>query len=295
MKAENFFILSAGLGTRMYEIGKILPKVAWPIFEKTLIELQILYAKKLGAKKIFINLHANCELLRQLILNKFSADKSIYILHEKILLDSGGAFHNLKKNYDLGNGLVFIMNADIFNFSKNLSNNIDLGDGKACLFSKKITKKNKYNKLLIKGDCLSGILSSSSLEGEYTYSGNGIVDMNQVEIIEGPSKFFQSVCNPEKDKIIIKHLEQQEYWDFGTSDLYYENIQKLCHIENVQNLALFDFLKASKAIITKNFQENSYYSENFKIAGQSIYLDGNDKREKDTGIYYKHVFNHYPH
>ena len=55
MKIDYCLILAAGFGSRMGEIGKILPKVLWHIFEKSLLELEIEYARSLGIKKIFIN------------------------------------------------------------------------------------------------------------------------------------------------------------------------------------------------------------------------------------------------
>ena len=45
MKVDNALILAAGKGTRMGNVGKILPKVIWPIFEKTILELEVAYAK----------------------------------------------------------------------------------------------------------------------------------------------------------------------------------------------------------------------------------------------------------
>ena len=56
MKVDKALILSAGFGTRMGEIGKTLPKILWPIFDKSLLELQALYLKEMGVKDIFINL-----------------------------------------------------------------------------------------------------------------------------------------------------------------------------------------------------------------------------------------------
>ena len=57
MIVENALILAAGAGTRMGEIGKVLPKVLWPVFECSLLELEVLYAQSLGVKNIFINSH----------------------------------------------------------------------------------------------------------------------------------------------------------------------------------------------------------------------------------------------
>ena len=55
MLPERVLILAAGLGTRMGPLGEVLPKVLWPVFEKTLLELQIHFARELGAKSIYVN------------------------------------------------------------------------------------------------------------------------------------------------------------------------------------------------------------------------------------------------
>ena len=41
MQLDFAYILAAGKGTRMGEIGKVVPKPLWPIYEKSLLELQV--------------------------------------------------------------------------------------------------------------------------------------------------------------------------------------------------------------------------------------------------------------
>ncbi|PJB53459.1 MAG: nucleotidyltransferase family protein, partial [Bdellovibrio sp. CG_4_9_14_3_um_filter_39_7] len=55
MSINTGLILCAGKGTRMGAIGKVLPKPLWPLFEKTLIDWQIIQMMKLGIKNIYIN------------------------------------------------------------------------------------------------------------------------------------------------------------------------------------------------------------------------------------------------
>ena len=57
MQIDYCLILAAGFGTRMGAIGQKLPKVLWPVFERSLLELQVGYARSLGIQKIYINLH----------------------------------------------------------------------------------------------------------------------------------------------------------------------------------------------------------------------------------------------
>ena len=74
MKINKCFILGAGEGTRMERIGKKLPKILWPIFEKTLLELQIDFAKKWGCQEFFMNV---CHLHDQV--EDFITEKNIKI------------------------------------------------------------------------------------------------------------------------------------------------------------------------------------------------------------------------
>src|SRR5690606_33794235 len=99
-------------GTRMGEIGKSLPKVLWPIFEKTLLELQVEYAKSIGAKKIYINLHHQKDLILNFTKNK-SAFEDVTFLVEDEILDIGGGIHNLASNVGY-KGKLLVLNADQF-------------------------------------------------------------------------------------------------------------------------------------------------------------------------------------
>ena len=90
MQIDYCLILSAGFGTRMGEIGKSLPKVLWPVFEKSLLELQVEYVKTLGIPKIFINLHHQKELILESVRNKAVFDEVIFLTEEEILDIGGG-------------------------------------------------------------------------------------------------------------------------------------------------------------------------------------------------------------
>ena len=116
MSVDYCLLLSAGLGTRMGPVGTVLPKVMWPIFEKTLLELQINYIEKFKPKKIFINTHHLADEINFFIKkNTFEIEN----LYEEKLLDIGGAVHNLarKLNYE---GNLLLINSDQFLFTKDL-------------------------------------------------------------------------------------------------------------------------------------------------------------------------------
>lgn len=99
MEIDYCLITAAGLGTRMGEIGKILPKILWPIFETTLLDLQCQFAQRMGAKKIFLNGHFLSNTVRQYIEEK---QLPITFVHEEVLLDVGGAIYNIANLSEVG-------------------------------------------------------------------------------------------------------------------------------------------------------------------------------------------------
>ena len=108
-KKFNCLILSAGKGTRMGPLGASLPKPLWPLFETTLLEIQISRALSFGAEKILINLfHAKEEV--KAFLKKKNLSKKVQCIEESELLDVGGAIYNLKNQGVEGD--LLIMNCD---------------------------------------------------------------------------------------------------------------------------------------------------------------------------------------
>lgn len=78
---DTAIIMSAGLGTRMGDIGKILPKPLWPLYEKSLLEIQIRYLKKKGISKIYINTHHHHDQIEKLLTDLNI--ENVEILYEK--------------------------------------------------------------------------------------------------------------------------------------------------------------------------------------------------------------------
>lgn len=232
MPIDYAYILSAGKGTRMGEIGKVLPKPLWPIFSKTLLELQIKYCQDLGIKKIYINTHYLGEKIKKLITENPSF-KDVIILEEEPLLDSGGAIHNLAQRSEVNySGNVFIINADQFYLfdEKEIWSNLEkLKSSRAVLFGIEVTKEAHYNELVLENGFLQEIIKTRGIQNYTTYSGNCLLRLDGLRPVEGISKFFESVTNfkNENEKIEVVNPLHSEYWDFGTFDLYCQNIFKL--------------------------------------------------------------------
>lgn len=152
MPIDFAYILAAGKGTRMGEIGKNLPKPLWPIFEKSLLELQVLWCISLGIKKIYINAHFLADQIekeaRQLSI-KYPVE--LKVLREEPLLDSGGCIHNLAQQKEINyKGRLLLINADQFYFfSENYFTDalkmMEQNQSASVLFALKVSSEDNYN------------------------------------------------------------------------------------------------------------------------------------------------------
>lgn len=246
MQIDYALILSAGLGTRMGQIGKIVPKVLWPIYFKSLLELQINYCQDLGVKKIFINTHfLHDEILAFLV--KSSLDKVVTVLHEDPLLDSGGAIHNLAAlesvNYQ---GNLLLVNGDQFLFFEKSfwDKAIErVGKCRAVLFGIPVDKNSAYNETVTSNDRLVEIKKNENKDHDYvTYSGLGLLNLKGLKPTPGISRFFETVANFKSENIELLTPNECEYWDFGTAEVYAENIFKLTN-PALRNGQMGKFLK----------------------------------------------------
>jgi len=233
MPIDYVLILSAGLGTRMGEIGKNLPKPLWPILNKNLLHLQIDFCKKLGVKKIFVNTHFLHEAIK-----KYITDESfeVEILHEKILLGSGGAIHNLAKHPEVSyKGRVLLLNADLFfliSKEKLHEEAQKLNENRAVLFGMKAASTEKYNQLIIEENYLKNITKPNGKEDYVTYSGVGLINLDGLKKVDDYSNFFESVCDYKFENILVSVDESIEQWDFGTAKHYLDSCAKIFEKEN---------------------------------------------------------------
>lgn len=231
MQIDYALILGAGLGTRMGEIGKKIPKILWPIYFKTMLELQINYCEELGIKKIYLNTHfLHDEIIH--FLKTFALEDKVIVLHEEILLDSGGAIHNLAVRPEVSyHGNLLLVNGDQFLFfdkdywEKALKR---LALCRAVLFGIHVDKNSSYNQTVTKNRRLIDIKKNTEKKENYvTYSGLGLLNLNGLRQVPGISKFFETVANYKTENVEMLAPEIFEYWDFGTSEIYKKNILKL--------------------------------------------------------------------
>lgn len=212
MPIDRAFILAAGKGTRMGEIGKELPKVLWPLFNSTLLGLQIEFLKELGVKRIAINSHHLHEKMCEYIEENYS---DVTVLHEPELLDAGGGVHNYLRQTNY-NEVTFIMNSDQFLELQQddlVQLQQKLNDGRLTLLA--MDNPGGFSGLKTKDNQLIEIGGD-----EFPmYVGLALLNPKDLTPVEGVSKFFSSVGNYQKEKVTV-HYSKGSYIDFGTTKHY---------------------------------------------------------------------------
>jgi NDP-sugar pyrophosphorylase family protein len=276
MQINHCLILAAGHGTRMGKIGQAVPKVLWPVYEKSLLELQVAYAKSLGAEKIYINLHHMSEEILEFCKNK-SVFEDVIFLHEKpSILDIGGAVHNLAAQPNVNyKGKLLVLNADQFFYLKPEVMEKYLGlhpDAPSVLFSYFVEADLGYNALELNNRReVIGIIKNADLKKGArveTYTGISYINLEKLSVIKGASSFFDSVCPFKEKKIPAISLENVDYWDFGTVKRYWETMFRLLKIYSINsNHPFIRFLVNEKALKTWkiNFLKSSYHSTTSQV------------------------------
>lgn len=227
MKVEQALILAAGRGTRMGKVGEKLPKVLWPIFEKSLLELQVLFLRKLGVENIFINVHHSKEILLDHIARN-PTFQGVNILVEDELLDIGGAVHNLKRHTKTSKKLL-LLNSDQFLYFNESAWEKALRlsmENDVVLFSHTVETKLGYNAINVKESRVTAIIQNDDIKQAkaQTYTGISIVNLDSIELVKGPSRFFESVADFSKKKVAHLNADDLEYWDFGTLERYWNSM-----------------------------------------------------------------------
>lgn len=235
MQIDHCLILAAGFGTRMGQIGQSLPKVLWPVFEKSLLELQVAYARSLGAKNIYINLHYMGEQIETFCRGKSAFEDVKFLWEKPEILDIGGAIHNLARLPDVNyKGKLLVLNADQFFYIRKEEMERLLkpfAKAPSVLFSYWVNTSLGYNALEITEQReVKGIIKNKDMEAGLrveTYTGISYVDLTQLTPVKGVSSFFDSVCPFKEKPVPAILLEKTDYWDFGTLKRYWETSFKI--------------------------------------------------------------------
>jgi mannose-1-phosphate guanylyltransferase len=273
MKVDHVLILAAGKGTRMGEIGKTLPKVIWPIFGKSLLELEVAYAKSIAPEaKIYINLFNQKETIKKFIRANSKSFSDVEVLEEREVLDIGGAIHNLACNVDY-KGNLLVLNGDQFlHFSETviLDGLEKLMGLDSLLYTYTVNSNDGYNALDIKDNHFNGVILNDNLDPNQeveTYTGMSLIKLNKLKRVRGESKFFTSIANHKENEIGLERINSFEYWDFGTLSRYHKSIYELLESKDS---SFYKFLQ--KAGVFSNFESLNDLLEfnEFKVSRNSI-------------------------
>jgi choline kinase len=249
MQIDYCLILAAGFGTRMGTIGQKLPKVLWPVFEKPLLELQVSFARSLGAKKVFINLHNMAEEIEIFCRDK-AVFKGVEFLWERPeILDIGGAIHNLASLKEIDyKGRLLVLNGDQFFYltSDQLHSILSPVESEpVILLNYLVNSSDGYNALeLHPNGKVKGIIKNQDLPRNKmipTYTGISLIDLGELNRVRGPSKFFESVCSLDHGVGTSLLLEKIDYWDFGTVQRYWESMFRI--LETYRKHSVHPFLR----------------------------------------------------
>jgi NDP-sugar pyrophosphorylase family protein len=292
MKVDYALVLAAGKGTRMGNIGKDLPKVIWPVFEKTILELETLYCKDFGAKKVFVNLFNYKDKILNFLKDR-NLDESVNIIIEQEPLDIGGAIHNLASQLNY-KGKLLVINSDQFiMLSEDIKKRFydSSNDHDVVILTYDVEGHEQYNGVESIENKVIGIKKNSEYERDEkfeTYTGMSIINLEALTPISGTSKFFESVANFKKLNVGKINIKNSTYWDFGTTTRYFKSMFSILNCYN-QNDSFINFLKKYKSINEEKISKDSYGTS----VSKAIDL-ANNKDVKENSIYLTKSFQKIP-
>jgi len=264
MNLKYGIILSAGFGSRMNGLSDFIPKPLLPLYDSTLLDLQISILKKMGIKEIFINTHHKADLIQEHIKEKY--DKSVICIHEQDLLGSGGGITNIVKQYssqDNTDDYVYIVNSDAFT---NISNS-----QLESIFSKlqNVDKlllaipnnKIEYNQFVIENNLLKQVIAPVKNKEYFTYSGSGFFKISSIRKSSLYSNFFESVADYANEKVGVFRLDPNQHFDYGTFELY---------VDNILNISKYKELNLFMSEHTTNHRKFEIFPKVFDFSGNMI-------------------------
>jgi mannose-1-phosphate guanylyltransferase len=226
MTVDYVLILSAGYGTRMGDAGKAIPKPMWPVFETTLLEMQIRFVRSFSPQKIFVNVHHQADQVEEYC--KKRDFKDVVILREDELLGSGGAIHNVITHLGkVSNGeRLLTINSDAF-YDCDWENSFNFSNSNHQLLSV-VDNNESYNKLTYNSEhVFMGVEPPSCKISKVTYAGVGLINLSKLNYQPGVSGFFDTVCSASDGHTTIIFPSKDHYLDFGTLELYAQSLRKV--------------------------------------------------------------------
>jgi len=226
------FILAAGLGTRLGELSKEIPKALIKINGEELLGVLINHLKRKGYKEFLINVHHHSQMVLDYLTDNNNFDVQIHISDERDeLLDTGGAVLKAR-DYFTGNIPVLIHNVDIISevdYAELLNYHLKnqslaslcvrkRNSDRALLFNDNMELKGWMNKKINKYKWVGSPLSNYS---SFAFSGIYLVNPEFINKIKLTGKFsiidaWLSIAGSIKIKA---YLDNSENWfDLGTME-----------------------------------------------------------------------------
>jgi mannose-1-phosphate guanylyltransferase len=110
-KIQQAFVLAAGRGNRLRPLTDELPKPLIPIFQKPLITFVLDHLIGAGVNRFVVNTHRRPELFQSFFGGSDYAGRSITLIHEPELLETGGGIKNAER--ELGTDPFLTYSGDI--------------------------------------------------------------------------------------------------------------------------------------------------------------------------------------
>ena len=108
---ERAFVLGAGLGTRLRPLTDELPKPLVPIFQKPLITFALDHLIAAGVTSFVVNTHHLPEQFETLFAGRSYRERPVKLLHEPVLLETGGGIKNAERS--LGEKPFLVYSGDV--------------------------------------------------------------------------------------------------------------------------------------------------------------------------------------
>jgi len=108
---QTAMIMAAGYGSRLQNLTREKPKSLLKIDGYTLLDIQILKLKKIGIKKIIINLHYYGKIIQEHLQANPHSDIEIIYSEEPEILGTGGGISRAKKHFE--DETIIVVNSDI--------------------------------------------------------------------------------------------------------------------------------------------------------------------------------------
>jgi len=104
-------VLAAGLGTRMGDLTREIPKALLPLDGDRIIDVILRKLEKAGIREVVINLHHKKELILEYLAHYRSTDLQIHFSIEEELLNTGGGIAHAAQYF--GEEPILVVNSDV--------------------------------------------------------------------------------------------------------------------------------------------------------------------------------------